>query len=284
MSFMDRRFARLGRTVLSDDELRVIAPSIFAETAHESRSNRYAYIPTSEIVDGLRDNGFVPVLAKQGGSRVPGKADYTKHLIRFRHAGAAAQSLAVGDTFPEVVVVNSHDGTSTYKVMAGLMRLVCLNGMIVGDRELATVTVPHKGNVADEVIEGSFRVLSESRKAVEAAEAWTGITLHPDEQQALADAAYSIRFSDAEGKVTTPIASRQLLDVRRREDVGNDLWRVSNRIQEAVIRGGLHAMGRDAEGRRRRVTSREVKSIDEDVRLNRALWALNERMAQLKAA
>lgn len=73
MSFMDRRFARLGTTVLSDDELRGIAPNIFAEIAHESRSNRYAYIPTSEIVGGLRDNGFVPVLAKQGGSRVPAR-------------------------------------------------------------------------------------------------------------------------------------------------------------------------------------------------------------------
>jgi hypothetical protein len=34
----------------------------------------------------------------------------------------------------------------------------------------------------------------------------------------------------------------------------------------------------------RRVTTREVRGIDQDVRLNRALWQLAERMAELKGA
>lgn len=50
------------------------------------------------------------------------------------------------------------------------------------------------------------------------------------------------------------------------------------------MRGGLHAMGRDANNRARRVTTREVRNIDGDVKLNRALWLLSQRMAELKAA
>ena len=65
---------------------------------------------------------------------------------------------------------------------------------------------------------------------------------------------------------------------------GDDLWRVFNRVQENAIRGGLTAWGRDAQNRPRRVTSREVTGIDGDVRLNRALWTLTERMAELKRA
>jgi hypothetical protein len=57
-----------------------------------------------------------------------------------------------------------------------------------------------------------------------------------------------------------------------------------NVIQENVIRGGLHAVGHDANLRRRRVTSRPVNGIDQDVRLNKALWVLAERMAQIKTA
>ena len=30
---------------LSDDQIRTVAPSIFADTPHESRSERYSYIP-----------------------------------------------------------------------------------------------------------------------------------------------------------------------------------------------------------------------------------------------
>ena len=93
MSFISRRSA-FDRAVngidgLSNDQLMRLAPSAFASEKHESRSDRYAYIPTSEVMDGLRDNGFIPVFAKQGRSRVPGKAEFTKHLIRFRHSGQA---------------------------------------------------------------------------------------------------------------------------------------------------------------------------------------------------
>jgi Domain of unknown function (DUF932) len=284
MSFISRGYRRLGSSILNDDDLRSIAPSIFAADKHESRSARYAYIPTAEIVDGMRANGFLPVFAKQGRSRIAGKEAFTKHLVRFRHQGEDTATGKMGGVYPEVVVVNSHDGTSAYKVMAGLMRLVCLNGLMVSDKELASVTVPHKGDVMNQVIEGSFTVLSESRSAIEMADTWQGITLGRDEQMIMADAAHLIRFGDSDGEISTVIEPEQLLQTRRMADDGADLWRVANRIQENVIRGGLTAMGRDAEGRPRRTTTREVKNIDADVKINRALWLLTERMAELKAA
>jgi hypothetical protein len=93
-----------------------------------------------------------------------------------------------------------------------------------------------------------------------------------------------LRFADSEGKTTTPITPDQLLVPRRREDIGNDLWRTFNVTQEAVLKGGLSGIRRDAEGRRvRRVSTREIKGIDQGTQLNRALWQLGQRMAELKA-
>lgn len=43
---------------LSDDQIRRVAPSIFADGKHESRSERYTYIPTIEVLRGLRNEGF----------------------------------------------------------------------------------------------------------------------------------------------------------------------------------------------------------------------------------
>jgi hypothetical protein len=80
-----------------------------------------------------------------------------------------------------------------------------------------------------------------------------------------------LRFADADGEVTTPIAPAQLLAPRRREDTANDLWTTFNVVQENVIKGGLHGVGRDANNRRRRVTTRAVNGIDQDVKLNKAL-------------
>lgn len=277
--------AASGRGPLSDDQLRRLAPSAFAPHKHESRSERYSYIPTSAVIDGLRANGFEPTFAKQGKSRVAGKAEFTKHMIRFRFAGQAPALRKVGDTFPEVVLVNSHDGTSAYQLMAGLFRLVCLNGMVAAGRELATVKVPHKGDVVGQVIEGSYTILGESRRALDQADAWAGVTLSRDEQIVMAEAAQVLRFGEGEpGEAATPITPDQMLTMRRREDSGRDLWTTANVLQENAIRGGLSAWGRDANNRPRRVTTREVRGIDQDVRLNRSLWLLGERMAQLKAA
>ena len=182
-------------------------------------------------------------------------------------------------------MVNSHDGTSAYHLMAGMFRMVCLNGMVVADREFATIKVPHKGDVVGQVIEGSYTVLEGSKQALDQADAWAGVSLSRDEQNAMAESVHVLRFGGGEeGEPATPIKPAQLLTVRRNEDASRDLWTTTNVLQENAIRGGLTAWGRDANNHPRRVTSREVRGIDQDVRLNRALWLLGERMAQIKAA
>lgn len=276
---------RHGNAPLDDRALRSYAPSAFATAPHESRSSRYTYIPTAEVIAGLRANGFLPFSAKQGSTRDEGRREFTKHLIRFRYQGEVPELRHVGQTFPEIVLVNSHDGSSAYQIMAGLFRLVCLNGMVVADKRFGTVRVPHKGNIVHQVIEGSYTVLEESCRALDAAGTWGGVSLSRDEQHAMAEAAHVLRFGDAEGETAeTPIRPDQLLVPRRHDGAGADLWRTFNRVQENAIRGGLTAWGRDANNRRRRVMTREVKGIDQDVRLNKALWVLGERMAQLKNA
>jgi hypothetical protein len=268
---------------LSNDRLMTLAPSIFAAEAHGSRSAKYAYISTSMVLDGMRKEGFVPVRAHQGRSRVEGKAEFTKHMIRFRHSSYIGTE-ALGQIVPEIVLINSHDGTSAYHLMAGLFRIACLNGLIRCESTSADIRVPHKDNVVDNVIEGAFTVIEDSKGAVEQAEAWGSLRLTRDEQVVMADAARVLRFGDADGNVETPIEAVQLLRPRRSEDREANLWTTHNVIQENVIRGGLSAWTRDASNRQRRTTTREVRNIDGDVKLNRALWMLSQRMAELKAA
>jgi hypothetical protein len=110
------------------------------------------------------------------------------------------------------------------------------------------------------------------------------VTLNRDERQIMAEAAHMLRFGDSEGNVTTPIQPAALLAPRRREDTEATLWNTHNVIQENAIRGGLTAMGRDTNNRPRRTTTRPVTGIDGDVKINRALWLISERMAELKAA
>lgn len=274
---------------LTLEQVAQYAPSAMAVHAHESRSERYTYIPTVDIIRGMAREGFQPFKASQSTTRIEGKQEFTKHMIRFRHE-SANQTLVVGDSVPEVVLINSHDGTSAYKLMAGLFRLVCSNGLMVSESELGSISVMHKGNILDNVIEGSYRIVEGSQKALETASRWSQLQLTAGEQSAFASAAHTVRFADSEGNVATPITAQQLLNPRRYNDTGSNLWQTMNRVQENVIKGGLHARTestRDANNRYvagRRVSTREVKGIDADVRLNRAIWQLAEKMAELKAS
>lgn len=73
-----------AETALTEDQMRAVAPSIFAENKHPSRSARYAYIPTIDVLRSLRGEGFEPVMVAQGASRIEGRASFTKRMIRLR--------------------------------------------------------------------------------------------------------------------------------------------------------------------------------------------------------
>jgi hypothetical protein len=271
--------------LLTEDELRQRAPSIFAVTAHESRSERFAPIPTIEILRGLAREGFLPVSAQQSTARDLGRRDFTKHMIRLRRMGEARYQ--VGDVIAEAILKNANDGSAAYDLLLGLFRIRCLNGMVAKFGDVDAVKVRHTGSpetVMGKVIEGTYRVIGNSERALAAPQDWARIQLDQAEAAAFAEAAHGLRFADADGQVSTPVQPRQLLIPRRQDDTGADLWTRFNVIQENAIRGGLSAIGRNATGQRRRHTTRAVTGIDQDVKLNQALWTLAARMAELKGA
>lgn len=268
---------------LSNTELATLAPSIFAAQPHKDRSSRYSYIPTSTIVDRLRDEGFSPVKVVASRVRHDDKRGFEKHMIRFRPTGGQAARV-FGDIFPEVVMVNSHDGSSCYELSAGIFRLACLNGMVVAQGDVDSIKIKHSGgDIVHDVIEGSFNVLGQAQRGIEVAGQWSRLQLTADEQMALAIGVHHVRFADSEGNIDTPITPSQLLGTRRDADRGSDLWKTFNVIQENATKGGLHAISRDpATGRRRKMSTREVKGIDGQMGINRALWKIAEHLANAK--
>lgn len=269
---------------LTETELRQIAPSVFATTAHESRSDRFAPIPTIEVIRGLAREGFEVVGAKQAVTRVAGKADFTKHLLRIRKIDSDA-TYSVGDTVAEMLLKNANDGTSVYDLFAGLFRIACLNSLVANIGSIDSVKVRHTGrNIVDNVIEGTFRVVENAKLALAAPAQWSQVKMDRDESLAMAEAARVIRFGDEQGNVDSPVQANQLLIARRPGDVDRtNLWTNFNVIQENVIRGGLTGTRVNAEtGRRRRMSTRAIQGIDQDVKLNRALWTLASKMAELK--
>ncbi|POZ15908.1 DUF945 domain-containing protein [Lelliottia aquatilis] len=264
------RFGRINQIrrdrPLTREELMQVVPSVFSEERHESRSEKYAYIPTITLLENLQREGFEPFFACQSCVRDPGRREHTKHLLRLRRTGQIT-----GQQVPEIILLNSHDGSSSYQMLPGLFRAICTNGLVCG-QSFGEIRVPHRGDVAGKVIEGAYEVLGIFDRVEEKRDAMQSLHLPPPAQHALANAALTYRF----GEEHHPVTATQILVPRRYEGRQNDLWTVYNRIQESLLKGGLP--GRTAQGKRTR--TRAVNGIDGDVKLNRALWVMAEELQQ----
>ncbi len=127
--------------------------------------------------------------------------------------------------------------------------------------------VSHRGDVVEEVVTGALKMSEEFAALAAQVERMEHRLLLKDEQLQFAEAALAIRFPDPGARGMQP---SQLLNCRRVEDLGDDLWTILNRVQEALLRGGLSR--HSASGRLSR--TRRISSIKEDVRLNGRLWDL----------
>src|SRR3546814_16103366 len=107
-----------------------------------SRSERYGYVPTIDIVEGLRREGWFPFFAVQSVPRDGSRHGHAKHMLRLRRDDGIGKPEAA-----QVINVNSHDGTSAYQMFAGMLRFVCTHSMIAGER-FEDERVPHKGHLA----------------------------------------------------------------------------------------------------------------------------------------
>jgi hypothetical protein len=255
-------YGHLNEGALQEEALRRQAPAVFATQPSDKTGRRYTFIPTGRVVAGLMDAGFVPVSARQTRSR--GGVEHARHVVRLRRR---LETVQLKDAVPEIVLLNSHDGTSAYQLRVGLFRLVCLNGLLVAIGSIATVRVPHRGDVVDDVVTGALTLSERFGEVGGLVERMERRVLTEDERYALARQALALRFEPDQRE---GLSTAEALQPRRAEDAGSDLWRTYNVLQESVVRGGL--VRRLPSGRLTR--TRGIRAIREDVRLNAGLWGL----------
>ena len=263
--------------VLSKEKLFKLAPSIFTQASSHKTSNKYAPIATEQIIDKLMSEGFFPTWATQTKSLSQESKAFAKHMLRFQRHDALQNNQGL---YPELVLINSHDGLSSYRLMAGLFRLVCGNGMIAG-QAYNEIRIKHQGDVIGNVIEGTYKVIETANQMLDVSDDMASIHLNADEKGIFAQAAHALKFSDSEGAMM--VTPESLLQPRRYVDQkDNDLFTVFNVIQENLIKGGIRGYRLNKYGYTTRTKTREVKAIDQNVKLNRALWTLTEKMMEMK--
>jgi hypothetical protein len=247
---------------ISPESLRERVPAVFASGAHERTSPSYTFLSTERVLGALASAGFLPVEARPAArARSPMHA---RHLIRLRRR---FETIQLRDAIPEVLFLNSHDGTSAYQLRVGLFRVVCTNGLVVSAGLFPVWRVTHRGDVVDDVVVAALEISERFEVLAASVERMERTVLDAGQRLEFAGQALAVRFPKDQHGGMEP---SQLLVPRRPQDVGNDLWRTFNVIQENALQGGL--VRRSASNRLTR--SRRITAIREDVRLNSALWEM----------
>jgi hypothetical protein len=266
---------------LTFDNIVRLAPAAFTEGAHPDTSDRYKAVSTLDAMSILQDYGYMPVQAAQRQSRKDGAKGFTQHMLAFAHKW----NLLDRDR-PEIILYNSHDGKSSLRLYAGMFRGICSNGLVAGDgfegrmRHLQSST----GDFMDMLEDVAHTIPKMSEKVSKMKEVQLGV----QDAFAFAERAAGLRWDalpdDAEdtcnkGELRGVYYDRRtaatLLTERRVDDYGYDLWRVFNRAQESLIRGGgslISFSDSNPYGRRRK--SRPVGNVADSIKINRSLWDL----------
>jgi hypothetical protein len=259
-----------GRT-LSIDDLRHRAPAVFAGSASTRTKPSYRFINTADVLHALLEAGFQPAAAQQTRSRQGSDATYARHMIRLR---PMRESITLVDCLPEICLINAHDGTSAYQLLAGLYRPLCTNGLLCRMGDFAVIRVPHRANVIADVVAGAIQITAQFERIGAVVTAMAARMLTESEQIAFAQTAYEIRWAKVEGRPLLQPA--KMLEARRAADAQSSLWHTFNRLQEAAMSGGIVYHSRA----QRLVRTRPIRNIREDVRINTALWQAATRILE----
>jgi hypothetical protein len=248
--------------------------SALSTHAHNRLSARYGFIPTTEIVDAFSRDGWVITSASEAKVRHQSRQGLQRHLLRFAHESQL--QLGARERI-ETILVNSHDGTSSLQIGAGIFRMACANGIVIADNTVASIRLGHHKLDIDTVLTSAHTLLGQAEKVSDVITCWKGTQISKEDAFHLAEQGIKLRWPDADKQPVTP---QVILGVNREADVGNDLWTVFNRIQENVIRGGQHDDSRRTVSGNRFRATRGVKSLAENVRLNKSLWEIASQFAQ----
>ena len=261
---------------LTKDQLKELCPVAFKDAPTNPKvTDKYLFVNTETIVDDLDKLGWKPVSAAMRKSR--GKDTiFSKHMVTFQNPEIKITSKDGDNAFPRIILTNSHDGLQAFKFSVGIFRLVCSNGLVVADEKFSDFKIRHKGYTFAELRDVVAQAVKDLPNKVEVLNKMRNKILTKDEKQKLALDAMLIRAgitpdSDKAKKFEYDEETiEDILEPKRNEDKGDDLWKVFNVIQEKITQGEFHAALKGAKVRK----VRKIKSFEKDLQVNKELFKL----------
>ena len=256
----------MENTFLTKEEIKEKARSIFASKGAENTSEKYSHIPTFKIIEDMEVLGWKVTDVKEVKARK--NAGFQKHLVIFRNPEIAINGEDGDDVFPQILLTNSSDGKNAFTFRAGLFRLVCSNGLVISTQDFANMKIRHYGYDFSELQKTITSMVEKLPLTVESMNKFKQTKLVEAQILDFAKKALTVRFGEEEMNRIT-VDFNEFVKPVRKEDEGNDLWSVFNRVQEKVLEGDFEYVA----GTKSR-KARKIKNFNQDIELNSKLYEL----------
>ena len=267
---------------LNDSEIALLCPVAMKTTMTNNEisklglSEHYSFVPTINVVNDLRELGYECVAAEQVKARKKTTNGYQKHMLTFEHPDHKVEGV---EEYPQLLLTNSHDGGNAFTLSAGIFRLICSNGLVIKTEDYGTARLVHKGysfEAVQELVKDFEETMS---NVISKITAMKQVQLTKDQQIEFAKQAALLRFtakSYNEDNISDVVDIDGLLNVDRKEDAGNGLYEVFNRVQESLVQGKyLYASSgkvKDADTKTRK--ARPIKNFKQSISVNQKLSEL----------
>ncbi len=256
---------------LTNEQLRIKAPSLFQDQPYHEVSSKYHFIPTIDIIEQIRAENWYPVSVSEAGVRDLSKDGFQNHYVRFQHFS----DLINPNANVVELLFNSHDRSKAFSISAGVYRHICSNGLIIADSVFDSYKIKHLGGRNNDVLDAVNKITQIKPKLLDKISKFESITLNQNEKEAFLQSALPLRFEE-HFELDNPT---ELLTPLRSEDKKDDLYKVLNILQENFLSSKVSGYNKET---KRRFTSKQITSISKDVEINKGLWEIAERIANIK--
>jgi hypothetical protein len=248
----------MSNNTYSLEQIKAIAPSVFTTDKAPHLTDKYIQTPTSRVVEDLMSMGWQVTKAQEVKAR-KGKG-FQKHMIVFRNPEIMIKGKDGDDSFPQILLTNSHDGKAAFNFRVGIFRLVCSNGLVISDADFSNVSIRHINYTFESLQAKVAEMITKLPNLVQKINLFKSTELTEDQMTDFAQKAMQLRTKER-------VNIMDVLTPDRPQDSGNDLWVVFNRVQEKLLGGSYRA------GKRK---VRSVKNFQKDIELNEKLFELAE--------
>ena len=249
------------------------APQVYTKAPASTVSKKYSFLPTFMIIADMLKLGWKVSKAQSMKSKSKVQNQFGKHLLCFFHPEIFIKGAdGKPEAYPQIVIMNNHRGWGRFKFEIGIFRLVCSNGLVIKTQDFGTFKMRHLGysfeelqKLVNEAVSGLPKIVSKINKMDKT------IMTQPQMKKFAAEA-LKVRLGG--DKAFTDEEIKQVLISQRKEDDGNSVWKVFNRVQEHLMAGGFFIKSQD-NAKSRKV--RKISNMLKDVEMNQKLWSLIDK-------